>query len=40
KRETDIVVHSEFKLVLLANRPGYPFLGNHFMQVLGENFSA
>uniref|UniRef100_A0A0W0GBJ0 ATPase dynein-related AAA domain-containing protein n=1 Tax=Moniliophthora roreri TaxID=221103 RepID=A0A0W0GBJ0_MONRR len=40
KRENDIVVHPEFRLVLLANRPGYPFLGNHFMQVLGENFSA
>ncbi|KAG5728425.1 hypothetical protein E4T56_gene18957 [Termitomyces sp. T112] len=40
ERESDIVVHPNFRLVLLANRPGYPFLGNHFMQVLGENFSA
>ncbi|KAK0451876.1 AAA domain-containing protein [Armillaria borealis] len=39
KRDNDIVVHPNFRLVLLANRPGYPFLGNHFLQVLGENFS-
>ncbi|KAG6885080.1 hypothetical protein C0993_006041 [Termitomyces sp. T159_Od127] len=57
ERESDIVVHPNFRLVLLANRPGYrecsivwpfalashtrtAFLGNHFLQVLGENFSA
>ncbi|KAI0327509.1 hypothetical protein GY45DRAFT_1355662 [Cubamyces sp. BRFM 1775] len=38
EREGDIVVHPKFRLVLLANRPGYPFLGNHFLQVLGDNF--
>ncbi|KAF5377791.1 hypothetical protein D9757_008075 [Collybiopsis confluens] len=38
--DEDIVVHQDFRLVLLANRPGYPFLGNHFLQVLGESFSA
>ncbi|KAF9269491.1 hypothetical protein L218DRAFT_915635 [Marasmius fiardii PR-910] len=40
ERPGDIPVHPDFRLVLLANRPGYPFLGNHFLQVLGENFSA
>ncbi|KAF9034673.1 hypothetical protein BDZ89DRAFT_1157933 [Hymenopellis radicata] len=40
ERDNDIVVHANFRLILLANRPGYPFLGNHFLQVLGENFSA
>ncbi|KAH6910612.1 AAA domain-containing protein [Coprinopsis sp. MPI-PUGE-AT-0042] len=40
EREGDIAVHPNFRLILLANRPGYPFLGNHFLQVLGENFSA
>ncbi|KAF4613211.1 hypothetical protein D9613_011059 [Agrocybe pediades] len=40
EREGDIVVHPNFRLILLANRPGYPFLGNHFLQVLGENFSC
>ncbi|KAL1948550.1 hypothetical protein VTO73DRAFT_12625 [Trametes versicolor] len=38
EREGDIVVHPNFRLILLANRPGYPFLGNHFLQVLGDNF--
>ncbi|KAJ7616381.1 AAA domain-containing protein [Mycena polygramma] len=40
QRPSDIAVHPNFRLVLLANRPGYPFLGNHFLQVLGETFSA
>ncbi|TFK71122.1 hypothetical protein BDN72DRAFT_838036 [Pluteus cervinus] len=40
EQDTDIIVHPNFRLILLANRPGYPFLGNHFLQVLGENFSA
>ncbi|KAF7366325.1 von Willebrand factor A domain-containing protein 8 [Mycena sanguinolenta] len=40
ERPSDIAVHPNFRLVLLANRPGYPFLGNHFLQVLGETFSA
>ena len=57
-RNGDIVVHPNFRLILLANRPGYrkvllstrkrrliyhflsAFLGNHFLQVLGENFST
>ncbi|KAJ7230837.1 AAA domain-containing protein [Mycena haematopus] len=40
ERPSDIAVHPTFRLILLANRPGYPFLGNHFLQVLGETFSA
>ncbi|KAF9495262.1 hypothetical protein BDN71DRAFT_1447943 [Pleurotus eryngii] len=40
EKDSDIPVHPNFRLILLANRPGYPFLGNHFLQVLGENFSA
>ncbi|KAI0036975.1 AAA domain-containing protein [Vararia minispora EC-137] len=39
EREGDVVIRDGFRLVLLANRPGYPFLGNHFLQVLGDNFS-
>lgn len=56
ERESDIVAHPMFHLILLANRPGYrkqdlpiyrntiqyclvAFLGNHFLQVLGDNFS-
>lgn len=40
EREGDLPIHPRFRLILLANRPGYPFLGNHFMQVLGDNFSC
>ncbi|KAH8112896.1 AAA domain-containing protein [Phellopilus nigrolimitatus] len=40
ERGDDVVVHPNFRLILLANRPGYPFLGNHFLQVLGDNFSC
>ncbi|GAA5944071.1 H(+)-transporting V1 sector ATPase subunit E [Sporobolomyces koalae] len=36
----DIAIHPNFRLVLLANRPGFPFLGNAFLQVLGDNFSS
>lgn len=36
----DVVVHPDFRLVLLANRPGFPFLGNAFLEVLGEGFSC
>lgn len=36
----DIIVHPDFRLVLLANRPGFPFLGNAFLEVLGEGFSC
>lgn len=38
--ERDVVVHPDFRLVLLANRPGFPFLGNAFLEVLGEGFSC
>ncbi|UZJ54566.1 hypothetical protein CBS101457_003886 [Exobasidium rhododendri] len=36
----DVIVHPDFRLVLLANRPGFPFLGNSFLEVLGEGFSC
>ncbi|WFD02167.1 hypothetical protein MOBT1_000848 [Malassezia obtusa] len=35
-----IEVHPDFRLVLLANRPGWPFLGNTFTDVIGEGFSC
>ena len=60
ERDGDLAVHPDFRLILLANRPGYrefseqaiwhawysrsryfiAFLGNHFLQVLGDNFSC
>lgn len=36
----DIIVHSDFRLVLLSNRPGWPFFGNNFIEVIGEGFSC
>ncbi|KAH9809964.1 AAA domain-containing protein [Melampsora americana] len=37
-KEDEIEIHEGFKMVLLANRPGYPFLGHQFLQVLGDGF--
>uniref|UniRef100_A0A5S6QD72 von Willebrand factor A domain-containing protein 8 n=1 Tax=Trichuris muris TaxID=70415 RepID=A0A5S6QD72_TRIMR len=31
-----IGMHPKFRLIFLANRPGYPFLGNNFFAVLGD----
>lgn len=36
--DDEIVIDKGFRMVLLANRPGYPFLGNQFLQVLGDGF--
>ncbi|SCZ96734.1 BZ3500_MvSof-1268-A1-R1_Chr4-1g06667 [Microbotryum saponariae] len=38
--DKDIIVHPNFRIVLLANRPGTPFLGNPFLRVLGDTFST
>ncbi|ALC48679.1 c12.2 [Drosophila busckii] len=35
-----IVTHPEFRLVVLANRPGFPFLGNDFFAALSDVFSC
>ncbi|KAL3080777.1 hypothetical protein niasHS_014882 [Heterodera schachtii] len=32
----DIFVHPEFRAILLANRPGFPFLGNDLYALLGD----
>ena len=32
-----IVMHPEFRMVVLANRPGFPFLGNDFFSAMGED---
>ena len=31
-----IVAHPDFRMVVLANRPGFPFLGNDFFGAMGE----
>ncbi|XP_059052100.1 von Willebrand factor A domain-containing protein 8 [Achroia grisella] len=38
--ETFIPVHDDFKMIVLANRPGFPFLGNDFFAALGDLFSC
>ena len=30
-----IVSHPDFRMVVLANRPGFPFLGNDFFGAMG-----
>lgn len=34
-----LAIHPEFRLIMLANRPGFPFLGNDLFAVLGDLFS-
>jgi hypothetical protein len=34
-----IPMHPGFRAIVLANRPGYPFLGNDFFSVCGDCFS-
>jgi hypothetical protein len=31
-----IPVHPDFRMIILANRPGFPFLGNDFFGALGN----
>jgi hypothetical protein len=33
-------MHPDFRMIVLANRPGFPFLGNDFYAVLGDVFSC
>ncbi|KAM6179532.1 von Willebrand factor A domain-containing protein 8 [Erethizon dorsatum] len=39
-RENVVVVHPDFRMIVLANRPGFPFLGNDFFGTLGDIFSC
>ncbi|KAI9217524.1 AAA domain-containing protein [Blastocladiella britannica] len=39
-REGDIVLHPEFRMIVLANRPGFPFLGNDFFRECGDVFAC
>ena len=38
--EKDIVCHPDFRAIFLANRPGFPFLGNDFYAVMGDLLSC
>ncbi|KAK3754019.1 hypothetical protein QZH41_020304, partial [Actinostola sp. cb2023] len=35
-----IQAHPDFRMIALANRPGFPFLGNDFFAALGDIFSC
>lgn len=35
-----IEMHPDFRMIVLANRPGFPFLGNDFFSALGDLFST
>jgi len=39
KENANIVLHDDFRVVCLANRPGFPFLGNDFFAELGDVFA-
>lgn len=32
-----IETHSDFRVIVLANRPGFPFLGNDFFGAMGKS---
>ncbi|XP_038049927.1 von Willebrand factor A domain-containing protein 8-like [Patiria miniata] len=38
--ENTIFTHPDFRMIVLANRPGFPFLGNDFFGALGDIFSC
>ncbi|KAG0045398.1 von Willebrand factor A domain-containing protein 8 [Gryganskiella cystojenkinii] len=38
--EVEIVIHPNFRMMVLANRPGFPFLGNDFFREVGDVFSC
>jgi hypothetical protein len=33
-------IHNDFRVIALANRPGYPFLGNDFFREMGDVFAC
>ncbi|XP_077393200.1 von Willebrand factor A domain-containing protein 8 isoform X1 [Festucalex cinctus] len=39
-RPNTIAMHPDFRMMVLANRPGFPFLGNDFFGALGDIFSC
>ncbi|ODN04785.1 von Willebrand factor A domain-containing protein 8 [Orchesella cincta] len=38
--DSGIPLHPDFRMIVLANRPGFPFLGNNFYSVLSHLFSV
>ncbi|KAM8976160.1 von Willebrand factor A domain-containing protein 8 [Pelodytes ibericus] len=39
-RQNVIAINPNFRMIVLANRPGFPFLGNDFFGALGDIFSC
>jgi len=35
-----LVMHRDFRMIVLANRPGFPFLGNDFFREAGDAFAV
>lgn len=35
-----IRLHPDFRMWVLANRPGFPFLGNNFFREIGDVFAS
>ncbi|XP_011645711.1 von Willebrand factor A domain-containing protein 8 [Pogonomyrmex barbatus] len=40
RNANSIPMHLDFRMIVLANRPGFPFLGNDFFGALGDLFST
>lgn len=40
EKEHFILTHKDFRIIILANRPGYPFLGNDFFSIIGDLLSC
>lgn len=36
KDDSVIILHPDFRMIVLANRPGFPFLGNNLFSTLGN----
>ena len=37
RRPEDVIrMHPDFRMMVLANRPGFPFLGNDFFHAVGK----
>jgi MoxR-like ATPase len=36
----DLIIHEDFRVLALANRPGFPFLGNDFFKECGSLFAS
>jgi MoxR-like ATPase len=40
KNKNIILIHDSFRMILLANKPGFPFLGNDFYKEIGDVFAT